>query len=81
MSRKSVESDAAWESLMPGQWVIHGFQNVFLTMRKEGRGFVLVEHPEAYNLLPGIPTDVGPDRYSVSMFHQLHCLVSQTWLF
>ncbi|KAK2011705.1 hypothetical protein LZ32DRAFT_629315 [Colletotrichum eremochloae] len=31
-----------------------------------GRGYVLVEHPEDYNLKPGIPTDVGPDRYSVT---------------
>ncbi|KIM98361.1 hypothetical protein OIDMADRAFT_43379 [Oidiodendron maius Zn] len=39
-----------------------------------GRGFVLVEDPEKYHLKPGLPTEVGPDRYSVSMFHQLHCL-------
>ena len=39
-----------------------------------GRGFVLIANPEAYSLRPGIPTDRGADRYSVAMFHQLHCL-------
>ncbi|KJZ73894.1 hypothetical protein HIM_06787 [Hirsutella minnesotensis 3608] len=43
----------------------------------QGRGFVLVPDPKAYNLGPGIPTGAGPDRYGLSMFHQLHCLVSQ----
>jgi len=39
-----------------------------------GRGFVLVEDPSRFDLEPGIPTDLGIDRYSVSVFHQLHCL-------
>ncbi|KAJ8062727.1 hypothetical protein OCU04_007991 [Sclerotinia nivalis] len=39
-----------------------------------GRGFVLVENPEKYGLRPGLPSINGPDRYSVSVFHQLHCL-------
>ncbi|KAI9146896.1 Oxidase ustYa [Paramyrothecium foliicola] len=39
-----------------------------------GRGFVLVEDPKSYGLGPGIPTDTEVDRYSISMFHQLHCL-------
>ena len=42
-----------------------------------GNGFVNISHPEAYGLLPGIPTASGVDRYSVAMFHQLHCLVSR----
>ncbi|KAI5927177.1 hypothetical protein F4810DRAFT_433128 [Camillea tinctor] len=44
------------------------------SLMPSGRGFVLVENPEDYGLGPGVPTDVGPDRYSISMFHQLHCL-------
>ncbi|KAK7947795.1 uncharacterized protein PG986_008681 [Apiospora aurea] len=44
------------------------------SLMPDGRGFVLVDNPSEYNLGPGIPTDVGPDRYSISMFHQLHCL-------
>ncbi|CAD6446913.1 3ae1a250-aadf-473e-9b7e-67ae259eaffa [Sclerotinia trifoliorum] len=39
-----------------------------------GRGFVLVENPEKYGLRPGLPSVNGPDQYSVSVFHQLHCL-------
>ncbi|TGO76835.1 hypothetical protein BELL_0134g00070 [Botrytis elliptica] len=39
-----------------------------------GRGFILVENPEKYGLRPGLPSANGPDRYSVSVFHQLHCL-------
>lgn len=43
---------------------------------QDGHGFVLVEFPEKHGLQPGIPTELGIDRYSISMFHQLHCLVS-----
>ncbi|KAF7943964.1 hypothetical protein EAE96_010377 [Botrytis aclada] len=39
-----------------------------------GRGFILVEDPKKYGLRPGLPSVNGPDRYSVSVFHQLHCL-------
>ncbi|KAK8074280.1 hypothetical protein PG994_005179 [Apiospora phragmitis] len=39
-----------------------------------GRGFVNVSSPEVYRLLRGIPTESGVDRYSVAMYHQLHCL-------
>ncbi|QSZ36207.1 hypothetical protein DSL72_007333 [Monilinia vaccinii-corymbosi] len=39
-----------------------------------GRGFILVEEPEKYGLKPGLPSLNGPDRYSISAFHQLHCL-------
>lgn len=41
-----------------------------------GRGFVNISDFEAYGLEPGIPTASGVDRFSVAMFHQLHCLVS-----
>ncbi|KAI0115753.1 hypothetical protein GGR51DRAFT_361467 [Nemania sp. FL0031] len=39
-----------------------------------GRGFVNISNPQDYGLLPGIPTDEGIDRFSVAMYHQLHCL-------
>ncbi|KAF2205678.1 hypothetical protein GQ43DRAFT_459753 [Delitschia confertaspora ATCC 74209] len=39
-----------------------------------GRGFVLIENPEKYGYHRGIPTEKGVDRFSVSVFHQLHCL-------
>ena len=42
-----------------------------------GHGFVNVSDPESYGLRPGIMTSSGVDRYSVAMFHQLHCLVRQ----
>ena len=41
----------------------------------EGGGAVAIANAEAYGLKPGIPVETGPDVYSVSMFHQLHCLV------
>ncbi|KAL7941847.1 hypothetical protein V8C42DRAFT_333892 [Trichoderma barbatum] len=56
-AEQSLESDEAWDNLLP-----------------DGHGFVLVESPERYGLKQGIPTELGVDRYSVSMFHQLHCL-------
>ncbi|PTB78927.1 hypothetical protein M440DRAFT_1327089, partial [Trichoderma longibrachiatum ATCC 18648] len=40
----------------------------------DGHGFVLVEFPEKHGLQPGIPTELGIDRYSINMFHQPHCL-------
>ena len=48
--------------------------NLCLT-KKAGRGFVLVEDPARYGLEPGIRTPIGVERYGISMFHQLHCLV------
>lgn len=51
-------------------------QRYWDALTPRGHGFVNVSDPEAYGLLPGIPTDSGVDRYSVAMFHQLHCLVS-----
>jgi hypothetical protein len=39
----------------------------------EGRGFVYVPDSEKYSLPPGEKTFYG-EIYSVSMFHQLHCL-------
>jgi hypothetical protein len=41
-----------------------------------GSGFVNISNPETLGLLPGVPSSSGIDSYSVSMFHQLHCLVS-----
>lgn len=45
-----------------------------------GRGFVNISDAEAetYDLKPGISTASGVDRYAVAMFHQLHCLVSDS---
>lgn len=40
-----------------------------------GHGFVNISDPRKYNLLPGIQTASGIERFSVAMFHQLHCLV------
>ncbi|PHH65556.1 hypothetical protein CDD81_1991 [Ophiocordyceps australis] len=40
----------------------------------DGRGFVVVNSPEKYNLKPGVKLDDGSEKYSVSMFHQLQCL-------
>ncbi|KAF2197593.1 hypothetical protein GQ43DRAFT_199641 [Delitschia confertaspora ATCC 74209] len=44
------------------------------SLMPEGRGFVLVENPEKYGYHGGVPTEKGVDRFSVSVFHQLHCL-------
>ncbi|PYH83784.1 hypothetical protein BO82DRAFT_352531 [Aspergillus uvarum CBS 121591] len=39
-----------------------------------GRGFVLIRDYQKYELTPGLPTGDGYSRFSISMFHQLHCL-------
>jgi hypothetical protein len=38
-----------------------------------GRGFVYIQDYERYNLPPGEATPYG-DIYSITVFHQLHCL-------
>jgi hypothetical protein len=40
-----------------------------------GKGFVQIPNPEDYDLKPGILTQTGVERYSVAMYHELHCLV------
>lgn len=42
-----------------------------------GHGFVNISNPKVYGLKPGISTEAGIDRYSVAMYHQLHCLVCE----
>ncbi|KGO43450.1 Protein of unknown function DUF3328 [Penicillium expansum] len=39
-----------------------------------GKGFVQIPNPEDYNLKPGILTQTSVERYSVTMYHELHCL-------
>ncbi|KAK5997736.1 Oxidase ustYa [Cladobotryum mycophilum] len=74
-SESSPESDAAWDNLLPGKSTTPALPQASSSkLTQDGRGFVLVKKPEKYNLGPGIPTEGGPDRYSISMFHQLHCL-------
>lgn len=48
--------------------------DVWDNLMPPGEGFVLVGNPEKYGLRPGLPSVNGPDRYPVSVFHQLHCL-------
>ena len=43
----------------------------------KANGWVLIPNPQDYNLQPGVPVpELGVDRYALSMYHQLHCLVS-----
>ncbi|TIA36905.1 hypothetical protein D6C78_05089 [Aureobasidium pullulans] len=49
-------------------------QNAWDALTPIGHGFVNISDPEVYGLPPGITTMSGVDRYSVAMYHQLHCL-------
>ena len=40
------------------------------------RGFIIVENPQENNLKPRVPTKNSDELYSVTIFHQLHCLVT-----
>ena len=40
-----------------------------------GKGFVQIVNPEDYKLVPGILTQTGTERFSVALYHQLHCIV------
>lgn len=41
-------------------------------------GFIAIEKPSQYGIRPGLPYPAEPSKnvYGLSMFHQLHCLVS-----
>ncbi|PHH93028.1 hypothetical protein CDD83_2138 [Cordyceps sp. RAO-2017] len=76
------ENDRAWNELLPVSAMTCSLafadtfrrrRNTPLIMRKPGRGFVYVENGAKYGLEPGIATDKG-EIYSVSMYHQIHCL-------
>jgi hypothetical protein len=45
-----------------------------LAAPRDHRGFIFVEHSEAYGL-GSERSDNGKKMYGVSMLHQLHCLV------
>jgi hypothetical protein len=46
----------------------------------DGQGFVNVDNPRRFTDKLGIPsaTVAGKESYGLSVFHQLHCLASQT---
>ena len=49
-----------------------------LTYHPEGKGFVSVEKMSAAGTIPSFIRELdseGEGQYSVSVFHQLHCLV------
>ncbi|KAK8093537.1 hypothetical protein PG997_000222 [Apiospora hydei] len=73
------ESDANHNRGFPTQAGLDGApseenQRVWDALVPIGRGFVNVSSPETYGLLRGIPSESGVDRYSMAMYHQLHCL-------
>jgi hypothetical protein len=39
-------------------------------------GNIYISQPERFSLLPGIDSSTGAQGFPVSVFHQLHCLVS-----
>lgn len=61
-AKSGPETDAAWKPLM-----------------HKGLSQLEIANPQAYNLEPGIPTSIeGVETFYVGIFHQLHCLVSQS---
>ncbi|KAK6064687.1 hypothetical protein SCUP515_11658 [Seiridium cupressi] len=47
------------------------------------KGFIAIKDPESYSIPPGLPYKPDSSRrvYGLSMFHQLHCLVSYPVVF
>ena len=80
-SKPSPESDAAWNALLPVLTPSHtpllfyapSSSASATDTSQEGRGFIFVPDRTHYTLPPGQSTPWG-DIYSISLFHQLHCL-------
>ncbi|KAF4553427.1 Hypothetical protein D9617_7g031550 [Elsinoe fawcettii] len=50
-----------------------GSDEAWSGLMPKGDGFVVVDHPEQYQLQPGKPSSEG-QLYDITLFHQLHCL-------
>ena len=40
------------------------------------RGYIVIENPADLGLEPGVPNQSVGERFALSAFHQMHCLVS-----
>lgn len=62
-SEEELALSKAWKSIVP-----------------EGNGFITIEDPSAAVLPPPInqPKDLEIDRFCITVWHQLHCLVNLT---
>ena len=63
----SSEADGAWDSLLWNQQA----------------GVIYLQNTDRHGLLPGHPIHIpnfNVETYSLSMYHQLHCLVSISWV-
>ncbi|KAF2756296.1 hypothetical protein EJ05DRAFT_488074 [Pseudovirgaria hyperparasitica] len=71
--RANDDTDYAWNMLLPVSRHDILASGWLLRIEQQGRGFVYVSDAESRGLPPGQQTKHGP-IYSVSMYHQLHCL-------
>lgn len=80
MQEDEVSLRRAWERIVPGILLSQQFRRWLETyiIVKEGNGFITIEQPESPVLPPPINRPAGSDldRFCLTVFHQLHCLVS-----
>lgn len=78
---------SAWNKLGPrtrAEYLFHSLSRIIQSIETDfhtaGKGHVRVEEPAAWKLSGGFPlddrADSGAEEYTISLFHQLHCLVS-----
>lgn len=73
------ESEAAWNALMPSTAPeSHSLQMLTHRYRSVGRGFVIIKNDTALPDQPGLNQSIVEQKAMVSVFHQLHCIVSHT---
>lgn len=82
--RQSVRSDAAWMALAGRKWLSkmskstsRAVELTFYVATKNAQGFIYIPNARELNLPPGSQkSDGSGELYGISMFHQIHCLVS-----
>ena len=74
------ESETAWNALMPSTAPIVHALPILITsthrFRLDGRGFVIIKNDTALPDQPGLNQSLVEQKAMVSVFHQLHCIVS-----
>lgn len=76
--------NSLWDMLIPRESniILYSRCSIWMLSSLAGRGFIIVKDPRSLGLSGGLPvpdgelSSSGSEGYCISVFHQLHCLVS-----
>jgi hypothetical protein len=76
----SDTGSSAWIDLMPSKSPHHTWGNTSTHSFSEDGGIVSIDEPQKYHLPTSYKNRTNPhaEVYSMSMYHQLHCLVTSS---